>query len=91
MHSQINGLVIGEPPVRWLLPLWIVACSGAAPEPDPTLPALALGQPTTVEETDKNFSESGAEDAWIYNDLDKGIAEARAAKKPLMVVYRCIP
>lgn len=27
--------------MRWLLPLWIVACSGAAPAPDPTLHALA--------------------------------------------------
>ena len=28
---------------------------------------------------------------WIYNDLEKGFAEARASGKPLFVVYRCIP
>ena len=30
-------------------------------------------------------------DAWIYNDLDKGIVAAREAGKPLLVVFRCIP
>jgi serine protease Do len=28
---------------------------------------------------------------WVYNDLDKGIAEAAKTGKPLMVVFRCIP
>lgn len=28
---------------------------------------------------------------WIYNDLGKGIAAAKAEGKPLMVVFRCIP
>ena len=32
-----------------------------------------------------------ARDGWIYNDLDKGIAAAKRANKPLMVVIRCIP
>ncbi len=32
-----------------------------------------------------------ADDHWIYNDLEKGFAEARSTGKPLMVVYRCIP
>src|SRR5262245_6723799 len=30
-------------------------------------------------------------DAWIYNDLDSGTRAAKAANKPLMVVFRCIP
>ncbi len=29
--------------------------------------------------------------AWIYNDLEKGFAEAERVKKPLMVIHRCIP
>ena len=33
---------------------------------------------------------SGAKD-WIYNDLDEGIRAAKAAGKPLLVVFRCIP
>ena len=28
---------------------------------------------------------------WIYNDLDKGFAEAKATGKPLLVVLRCVP
>ena len=28
---------------------------------------------------------------WIYNDLEKGYAEARRSGKPLLIVYRCIP
>lgn len=32
-----------------------------------------------------------ADDAWVYNDLQRGIAEATAAGKPLLVVFRCIP
>jgi len=28
---------------------------------------------------------------WIYNDLPKGIAEAARTRKPMLVVFRCIP
>jgi hypothetical protein len=28
---------------------------------------------------------------WLYNDLDAGFAEAKRSKKPLMIVFRCIP
>ena len=57
------------------------------------VPAAALAQKASVEDTDKNFSEApeAVTDSWIYNDLEKGFAEAKAAGKPLMVVYRCIP
>jgi hypothetical protein len=32
-----------------------------------------------------------ARTAWIYNDLDAGIAAAKAEGKPLFVAFRCIP
>lgn len=32
-----------------------------------------------------------AEGFWIYNDLQKGFAEAKRTGKPLLVVLRCIP
>ncbi len=32
-----------------------------------------------------------AEGFWIYNDLEKGFAEAKQTGKPLLVVLRCIP
>lgn len=32
-----------------------------------------------------------ADGTWIYNDLPKGIAEAKRTGKPLLIVFRCIP
>jgi serine protease Do len=31
------------------------------------------------------------DDRWIYNDVDRGFAEARESGKPLLVVLRCVP
>lgn len=28
---------------------------------------------------------------WIYNDIEKGRAEARKTGQPMLVVFRCIP
>ena len=28
---------------------------------------------------------------WIYNDLPRGIEQAKESKKPLLVVFRCVP
>ena len=28
---------------------------------------------------------------WIYNDFEKGRAEARKTGQPMLVVFRCIP
>ena len=62
------------------------------------LPAAALlapsaaGQELTREQKvrqDRQKVES--EGFWIYNDLEKGFAEARRTGKPLLVVLRCIP
>jgi hypothetical protein len=39
----------------------------------------------------EDFSNFGAVDTWIYNDLDKGFETARQTGKPLLVVFRCIP
>lgn len=39
----------------------------------------------------KDVADVGQIEEWIYNDLDKAIAEATRAKKPMMVVFRCIP
>ena len=33
----------------------------------------------------------GDDDRWVYNDLARGIEEARKANKPILVVFRCIP
>lgn len=31
------------------------------------------------------------DESWIYDDLEKGLAEAARSKKPAMIVIRCIP
>jgi hypothetical protein len=43
------------------------------------------------EKVRKDKADVEADDYWIYNDLPKGIAEAKKSGKPLLVVFRCIP
>ena len=60
---------------------------------------LALGCASLCAETvkdregavrkDKATMENDAR--WIYNDVDRGFAEAAKAGKPLLVVLRCVP
>ncbi len=38
---------------------------------------------------DRNSIEAAG--AWIYDDLEKGFAEAKQTGKPLLVVLRCVP
>lgn len=60
-----------------------------------TLAMLVLLVPVGPQDRDtlvRNDREQyGAGDDWIYNDLERGLAEAKSADKPLMVVFRCIP
>jgi serine protease Do len=51
-------------------------------------PVLAQDRETKVRNDKKNVEEDGR---WIYNDLPKGIAEAKKTGKPLLVIFRCIP
>ena len=51
-------------------------------------PALAQDRDTKVRNDRKTFQSSPD---WIYNDLGEGVRAARAAGKPLLVVFRCIP
>lgn len=48
----------------------------------------AQDRETKVRNDRKNVEEAGR---WIYNDLPKGIAEAKKSGKPLLVIFRCIP
>jgi hypothetical protein len=50
--------------------------------------ARAQDRETKVRNDRKQLAE---DDTWVYNDLERGIAAARAAQKPLLVVLRCIP
>lgn len=53
-----------------------------------SLAALAQDRETKVR-NDKKLLEGN--DFWIYNDLPKAEREARLQKKPILVVFRCIP
>lgn len=48
----------------------------------------AQDRETKVRNDRKNVEEEGR---WIYNDLPKGIAEAKKTGKPMLVIFRCIP
>ncbi len=51
-------------------------------------PLAAQDRETKVRNDKKDVEEAGR---WIYNDLPKGIAEAKKTGKPLLVIFRCIP
>ena len=56
------------------------------------IPTVAFAQGKTREEkVREDRAKVEAEGFWIYNDLDRGFAEARRSGKPLLVVLRCIP
>src|SRR5687767_15445976 len=55
----------------------------------PALTALAAEDRATKVRNDKE--QYANDDRWVYNDLAKGIDEARKTNKPILVVFRCIP
>lgn len=56
------------------------------------VPSVAFAQKKTREEKVRDDkAKVEADGFWIYNDLDRGFAEAKKTGKPLLVVLRCIP
>jgi hypothetical protein len=59
------------------------------------LAALALATPGAAQDrltkVRNDRAQVEAAGFWIYNDLPRGLAEARKTGKPLLVVFRCIP
>ena len=39
----------------------------------------------------KDLTNVVATGGWIYNDLPRAFAEAAATRKPMLVVFRCVP
>jgi len=69
--------------MRWLVSLsfvLVLACS---------LPAFAQNPRDQKVRADREKVET--EGFWIYNDVAKGLAEAKKSGKPMLVVLRCIP
>lgn len=55
-------------------------------------PSLSLAQGQTREQKVRSDRDRvTAEGFWIYNDLERGFAQARLTGRPLLVVLRCIP
>ena len=57
------------------------------------LGVLGAWTPAVQAQTDlqKNLKDTGVAAHWIYDDIGKGFAEARATGKPLLVTFRCVP
>ena len=52
---------------------------------------LLLAQDVTKDELRDTLRDDAPKGAWIYDDLDAGLAEAKKSGKPLLVLVRCVP
>jgi serine protease Do len=55
---------------------------------------VAISQPpgkTREQKVREDRQRVESEGRWIYNDLDRGFAQARNSGKPLLVILRCVP
>jgi hypothetical protein len=53
-----------------------------------TLSLRAAEHPTRGEQVRGDKAEIENDGLWIYNDIDKGVAEAKSSGKPMLVVFR---
>jgi len=67
----------------WCLP----AEAQQAKKTAPKKPAVKRPRPKITDDVRK-FENS---EYWIYNDLQRGLDEARESGEPLLVVLRCVP
>jgi hypothetical protein len=52
---------------------------------------LLSAQEVTQAELREGLRDDALEGAWVYGDLDAGLAEARKSGKPVLVLARCVP
>jgi hypothetical protein len=52
---------------------------------------LLAAAPQDKDKLREGLKDTELQGAWIYDDLDAGIAEAKKSGKPLMVTLRCVP
>lgn len=69
---------------RHILGAILIVAAAAA-----SLPAEAVKDREGAVRNDRARME--AQDRWIYDDIDRGFAEAKRTGKPLLVVLRCVP
>jgi len=48
-------------------------------------------KPTPNDKIVADQAEFKGHDRWIYNDLDRAVAESKKTGKPMLVVFRCVP
>lgn len=66
--------------IRWAA-AWAMACGVAGAESVKDREGAVRGDRAALENDAR----------WIYNDVDRGFAEARRTGRPLLVVLRCVP
>ena len=54
------------------------------------LPAVVQDPQGSAAQKRKRLQDNAA-DFWIYDDIEQGYARAKAAAKPLLVSFRCVP
>lgn len=54
-------------------------------------PQWSSAAETRDDKVRKDLAEHGESGLWIYNDLSKGLEQARQSGRPLLVVLRCVP
>jgi hypothetical protein len=52
--------------------------------------ALLFGAAAPAQTVRQALKDLDPDQLWIYNDLEKGFAEAKKSGKPLLVAFRCV-
>ena len=70
-----------------------VCAYGEVDELNAVLGVLLVSNPTLRAQTElqKSLKDLDLAPHWIYDDLPRAMAEAKATGKPLLVVLRCVP
>ncbi len=55
------------------------------------LASVAFAAGKREEQVREDMKKVGNDPNWVYNDLDKGFAEAKRLNKPMLSVFRCVP
>lgn len=71
--------------------LWTIGTFGAAAIAAALLFGLGAGAQDRDRKVRSDRETVVAEGGWIYDDLPRGVAEAKTTGKPLLVIFRCIP
>ena len=81
-RAACSALKIKAPPLKTLFPYLLLATASASfAETVKDREGAIRGDRAAMEQNDR----------WIYNDVERGFAEAQRTGRPLLVVLRCVP